>query len=91
MSQVLTSHGRKMARLPLDPMLAHMLLRSEEFGCVEEALIAVSMLSSDNVFVQPHKEEEKPLAMEAHKRFASKDGDLLSLISIFCTWKKVKS
>ena len=79
-----------MAKLPLDPMLAHLLLRSEEFGCVEEALIAVSMLSSDNVFLQPHKEEEKPLAAEAHKRFSSKDGDLLSLINIFSLWKKVR-
>lgn len=78
-----------MARLPLDPMLAHLLLRSEGFECVDEALIAVAMLSSDNVYVQPHKEEEKSLAIEAHKRFSSRDGDLLSLINIYLSWVKV--
>jgi hypothetical protein len=56
---------------------------------VAEVLIAVSMLSSDNVFLQPHREEEKRAAAIIHRRLASKDGDLPTLVEVFETWVKV--
>ncbi len=78
-----------MASLPLDPTFAHLLLKSQELGCVSEALTAVSLLSSDNIFLQPHRDEEKRAAAQAHRNFASKDGDLPTLINIFSSWRKV--
>jgi HrpA-like RNA helicase len=69
-------------------MLAHMLLCSVQFNCVKEALTAVATLSTENLFLQPHKEEEKQLAALAHKRFSNKDGDLPSLINLYWTWVK---
>lgn len=78
-----------MANLPLDPVYAHLLLRSHELGCVTEALTAVSLLSSDNVFLQPPREEEKRAAGLAHKNFASRDGDLATLVHIYNSWLKV--
>ena len=47
------------------------------------------MLSTDNVFLLPHKEELKQQAALAHKRFATKDGDLPTLVSIYFAWNKV--
>ena len=75
--------------LPLDPLFSHLLLKSAEFKCVGEALTAVSILSSDNLFLQPHRDEEKRAAAQAHRSFASKDGDLVTLLHIYYAWLKV--
>ena len=50
--QSLTPHGEKMAGLPLDPTFSHLLLKSYELRCVAEVVTAVSLLSSDAVFLQ---------------------------------------
>ena len=86
--QTLTEHGQKMASLPLEPTYAHLLLRSAQLGCVSEALTAVSLLSSDNIFLQPHRDDEKRAAAQAHRNFASKDGDLPTLLNIYTSWLK---
>lgn len=77
-----------MAKIPLNPSFAHLLLCANQFGCVEEILTAVSMLSSDNVLIQPHLESEKKLAGQIHKQFASRDGDFITLIHIYEAWIK---
>jgi len=41
----LTKMGRLMAEFPLDPPLAKMLITAADFGCTEEVLTVVSMLS----------------------------------------------
>jgi HrpA-like RNA helicase len=87
-TQKLTPHGQKMASLPLDPVFAHLLLRSVDLRCVSEVMTAVSLLSSDTVFLQPFREEDKKKAGMAHKRFASHDGDLPTMINIFEAWNK---
>lgn len=87
--QELTPHGRNMASLPLNPNFAHLLLKSIDLKCVSEALTAVSLLSAENVFLQPHREEEKKAAAQAHRNFATKDGDLPTLINIYQSWLKV--
>lgn len=85
----MTPHGKKIVRLPLEPQYAHLLLCAQEFGCVAEALTAVSVLSSDNLFLQPHREEDKRAAAMVHRRLASKDGDLPTLVEVFESWIKV--
>jgi len=46
----LTSYGGRMARLPLDPTFAHLLLQSPKYGCTREMLTAVAMVSAENIF-----------------------------------------
>jgi hypothetical protein len=58
---------------------------------VVEVMTAVSLLSSDSVFLQPYRDEEKKKAGLAHRRFASREGDLLTLITIYEAWTKVCS
>ncbi len=87
--QNLTEIGTKLAMLPLHPSFAYFLIKSEDFQCVQEALIAVSLLSVDNVFLQPFKDEDKQKAYHAHRVFASKDGDVITLVNIYNQWIKV--
>ena len=49
----LSAHGRAMTALPLHPRLAHLLLRSEEYNCVESAALLASLLSDRDPFNQP--------------------------------------
>ena len=39
------NHGHRLAKLPVDPRLAHMLVRAHELNCLSEVLIIVSALS----------------------------------------------
>ena len=41
----LTTAGKQMARLPVDPKMARMLIVADKFSCLKEVLIIVSMLS----------------------------------------------
>lgn len=53
-----------------------------------EVLTAVSLLSSDNLYLQPNREELKNQANQARRKFASPDGDLLTLVTIYEAWNK---
>ncbi len=45
--------GRNLARLPVDPLYAKVLLVSGDMKCAEEALAIVAMVSSDTIFFTP--------------------------------------
>ena len=45
--------GGQMAKLPVDPRYAKVLLSAALLGCVAEALAVVAMASADNVFMVP--------------------------------------
>ena len=93
----LTEHGRKMAKLPIDPIYAHLLLQSPTYGCTNEMLTAVAMLSAENVMFRPGgggldegsgKGSIGQKAIQAHRRFASYEGDLPTLKNIYEAWQK---
>ena len=87
----LTSHGKKMAKLPLDPVYAHLLLESSKYECTKEMLTAVSMLSAENVLYRPGGDSESGLgakAASAHRRFASYEGDIPTLLNVYHAWRK---
>lgn len=81
-----TSVGRKLAELPLDPMLGKSLLAAEEYGCVEEVLSIVAMLSEgDSLFFRP--KDKKVMADAARARFTDKSGgDMLTLLAVWDAW-----
>merc|ERR1712194_989627 len=93
-SMDLTAYGKEMSQLPLDPIYANLLLQSPKFECVSEMLTVVAMLSADNVFYRPAGrggEDSGGLAARgaaAHRRFASYEGDLPTLLNVYNTWKK---
>eukprot|EP00897_Mesotaenium_endlicherianum_P007228 jgi/Mesen1/6533/ME000333S05841 len=73
--------GVQMARFPLDPLYSRAVLVSEGFGCAQEMLAAVAMLSAESVFFAP--KDKLAEANAAKKRFASKDGDHVTLVNVF--------
>jgi ATP-dependent RNA helicase DHX8/PRP22 len=84
----LTDYGKKLAKLPLDPVFGHLLLQSAEYGCVREMLSAVAVLSAENLFYRPTGEGGPAAkATAAHRRFASHEGDLPTFLNVYKAWQ----
>ncbi|MCP9439424.1 MAG: ATP-dependent helicase HrpB [Nitrospira sp.] len=49
----ITIHGKRMAELPLHPRLSHMLIRSEQVGCIDLACTLAALLSERDVVHGP--------------------------------------
>ncbi|KAI3658087.1 hypothetical protein MP638_002371 [Amoeboaphelidium occidentale] len=82
----LTRIGRKMAEFPLDPPLGKMLIASVDLGCSEEILTVVAMLSgATNIWYRPKGKQEE--ANKKKKRFDQPEGDHLTLLTIYNSWK----
>ncbi|XP_072703990.1 pre-mRNA-splicing factor ATP-dependent RNA helicase DHX16-like isoform X3 [Ciconia boyciana] len=81
----LTTLGRRMAELPVEPMLAKMILASEQYGCTEEVLTVAAMLSVNNaIFYRP---KDKVLhADSARLGFHLPGGDHLVLLNVYSQW-----
>lgn len=82
----LTDYGKKLARLPLDPTFGHLLLQSAKYGCTSEMLTAVAMMSTENIFYRQGDFSGKAAA--AHRRFASYEGDIPTLLNVFQAWRQ---
>ena len=79
----LTAKGRTMAQFPLAPVYASLLLRSVDFGCVEEAITVVALLSAENIFYTPSAQSERAEAEAAHRLLSDPHGDHLSLLAVW--------
>ncbi|RLN30264.1 hypothetical protein C2845_PM05G24220 [Panicum miliaceum] len=84
----LTKTGRRMAELPLDPMLAKAIVASERYGCSEEVLTIAVMLSAGNaVFYRP--KDRALVADAARQRFnAGNAGDHVALLNVYTEWEQ---
>ena len=86
----LTKLGRRLAELPLAPMLGKAILASETFACSEEILTIVAMLSlQGSLFYRPVIKEQRQIADNLHKSFllsCMPGGDALLLLYIYQTW-----
>jgi pre-mRNA-splicing factor ATP-dependent RNA helicase DHX15/PRP43 len=78
--------GRLMGEFPLDPQLSKMLIASADYGCSNEMLTIVSMLSVQNCFVRPR--DRQKAADDAKRNFAHLDGDHLTLLNVFHAYKQ---
>ncbi|KAK7109917.1 ATP-dependent RNA helicase DHX8-like isoform X1 [Littorina saxatilis] len=85
---LLTRLGRRMAEFPLEPMLSKMLIMSVHLGCSDEILTIVSMLSVQNVFYRP--KDKQSLADQKKAKFHQPEGDHLTLLSVYNSWKNNK-
>ena len=77
----LTAMGKKMTAFPMDPSLAKLIITSEEYGCSEEMLTIVSMLSVPSVFYRPKERQEESDA--AREKFFVSESDHLYVYSDF--------
>jgi ATP-dependent helicase HrpA len=72
----LTKTGRSLARLPVDPRLARMVLEADKNGCVNEVLVIAAALSNQDPRERPVDKQQ--VADEMHRRFADQRSDFLT-------------
>ena len=77
----LTETGRTLARLPLDPRVARMLLAGRTTGALREILVVASALSVQDPRERPA--EAVQAADEAHKPFADERSDFIGWIKLW--------
>ncbi|MCE9684712.1 ATP-dependent RNA helicase HrpA [Shewanella sp. AS16] len=82
---VLTPLGKNLARIPVDPRLARMVIEAHQLGCLNEALVIVAGLSIQDPRERPM--DKKQASDEAHRRFADKDSDFVSWVKL---WQYLK-
>ena len=73
--------GQKMARLPLDPRLARMLIAASELGSLSELLIITSALASQDPRERPLDKQQA--ADTAHEMFADERSDFMAFLNIW--------
>ncbi|MGD8498283.1 MAG: ATP-dependent RNA helicase HrpA, partial [Chromatiales bacterium] len=77
----ITALGRRIARLPVDPRLARMLIAAEGQGCLRETLIVVSALAVQDPRERPL--EHQQAADQAHARFLDERSDFLAYLNLW--------
>jgi len=82
---LLTKLGRKMAEFPMDPPLSKMLLASVDLGCSDEILTIIAMIQTGNIFYRPR--EKQAQADQKKARFFQAEGDHLTLLAVYESWK----
>ncbi|CAO1632077.1 unnamed protein product [Parajaminaea phylloscopi] len=83
-----TPMGEKMAEIPTSPMLAKVLLASEEYRCTAEALSIAAMMSVSSPFVIPDEGRSKAGAQGEleRRKFTAEEGDALTLLNVFAAF-----
>jgi len=85
----LTKIGQRLARLPIDPRLARMILEAERLGCVREVIVIAAALSLQDPRERPGPDhpKEQAHADQLHARFRAEDSDFLTWLNL---WRYLK-
>ncbi|KAG0001303.1 DEAH-box ATP-dependent RNA helicase prp22 [Entomortierella chlamydospora] len=86
----MTDIGHGMVAYPVSPLLARSLIEAEKIGCLDNAITIVAMLSVEEPFHLPRKEEEHDVATAAHAAFYHRSGDHMTLLNIFEAWREAR-
>jgi len=81
----LTRTGRALARLPVDPRLARMVVEAERLGCVREVLVIAAALSIQDPRERPTDAQQA--ANQMHARFVDPSSDFLTWLNL---WEHVR-
>jgi ATP-dependent helicase HrpA len=82
----LTDIGRSLARLPVDPRIARMILAADGLGCLHEVTVIAAGLSAQDPRERPA--EKAAEADAAHARFTDARSDFLSWLHL---WEHVRT
>ncbi|ENM3740805.1 ATP-dependent RNA helicase HrpA [Vibrio cholerae] len=77
----LTESGKQLARLPIDPRLARMMLEASKLGCLKEVMIIASALSIQDPRERPSDKQQS--ADDKHRRFNHEDSDFLTFVNLW--------
>jgi ATP-dependent helicase HrpA len=78
---VLTEKGREMARMPLDPRIARMLIEARAENCLAEAAVLAAALSIRDPRERPP--DKSAQADAVHEAFRHPDSDFITLLNIW--------
>ncbi|HEZ7935455.1 TPA: DUF3418 domain-containing protein [Neisseria meningitidis] len=82
----LTKLGEQMARLPIDPKIARILLAAKKHDCMAEILVIASALLIQDPRERPL--EARDAAAKAHERFTDKQSDFLAYLNIWDSFQR---
>ncbi len=80
-SNALTALGRRLARFPIDPRVARMILAAERERCLAEMLVIAAVLEVDDPRERPFERAEA--ADRSHARFHDEQSDFLALLKVW--------
>ena len=84
----LTESGRQLAKLPIDPRIARMVLSAEKRNCLTEVLIIASALSIQDPRERPMDKQQA--ADEAHSKYKDERSDFLGFIKLWSLYHDKK-
>ncbi|MCW2760975.1 MAG: hrpB 1 [Marmoricola sp.] len=82
----LTGTGRKLARLPIDPRLARMILEADRLGVLREVLVITAALSIQDPRERPV--EQRTHADQMHARFRDPRSDFIAWLNL---WRHLRT
>jgi len=77
----ITQIGRQLARLPLDPRIARMLLAARDESCLDELLTIASFLAVQDPRDRPMDAQQA--ADQAHREFSDPTSDVLGILRLW--------
>jgi ATP-dependent helicase HrpA len=77
----LTDYGHTMSRLPIDPVIARIIIEAGKNECLSEIVIIAAALAIQDPRIRPADKEQA--ADQAHSRFAAPNSDFLALLNIW--------
>jgi ATP-dependent helicase HrpA len=81
----LTTLGRNLAQLPVDPRFSRMLIAAQDWGCLSEMLIIISALSVQDPRERP---ADKPQAADqCHRQYWDEKSDFLAYVNLWQSYK----
>ena len=80
-----TSLGRQLARLPVDPRLGRMLVEGRRRGALREVLVLAAVLSMQDPRERP--QEAQAAADARHAAFADPDSDFTTLLKLWAAYQ----
>ena len=85
----LTSLGREMASLPIEPRLSRALLRARELGCLDVAAAVAALVVGEELYCRAGSPQLVAAAEATRKRCVSNDGDFISMLRLYDEWRQV--
>lgn len=85
----LTTIGRIMASMPIDPCISRIIIEAGSNNCLKEIIIIATVLAIQDPRMRPAKYEEQ--ADQAHEKFAHPQSDFLGFLNIWNSFHHVKT
>lgn len=81
----LTTLGRRLAQLPVDPRFARMLVAAQDWNCLSEMLIIISALSVQDPRERPADKQQA--ADQCHREYWDEKSDFLAYVNLWQSYE----